>query len=43
MTMSYFLCFIDKVALSNASILGLRTDNVSFAHFNVQAGITFGV
>ncbi|GJN74900.1 allantoate permease [Purpureocillium lilacinum] len=27
MTMSYFLCFIDKVALSNASILGLRTDN----------------
>ncbi|KAL3959303.1 hypothetical protein ACCO45_007465 [Purpureocillium lilacinum] len=25
--MSYFLCFIDKVALSNASILGLRTDN----------------
>ncbi|KAJ6440130.1 allantoate permease [Purpureocillium lavendulum] len=27
MTLSYFLSFIDKVALSNASILGLRTDN----------------
>ena len=29
MGITYMLAFIDKVALSNASILGIRTDHVS--------------
>jgi ACS family allantoate permease-like MFS transporter len=30
MTLTYIFSFIDKVALSEASIFGIRTDDVSF-------------